>query len=144
MPNCKSGLKLSCEIRCLDPAALESALRRLDPTGMERIAYTCQLSGKEEEVLLVGDQLAPRLAEALPEAEDANGARILAALCSAELCECDVATLTGLPEEKAVRRLRRFAATGLLVHRILHAMDHYKLGSATARQTIERAIDALP
>jgi hypothetical protein len=141
--NCKSGSKLSCEIRCMDPAAVESALRRLDPTGMERVAYTCQLSGKEEEVLLVGDQLASRLAEALPEAEDTNGARILAALCSAELCECDVVTLAGLPEEEVMLRLRRFAATELLVHRILHAMHYYKLGSATARQAIEGAIEAL-
>ena len=57
----------------MDPAAL----RRLDLADIERVAYTCQLSGKEEEVLLVGDQLASRLAEVLPEAEDANGARIL-------------------------------------------------------------------
>lgn len=144
MSNGKAGSKLFCEIRCMDPAAVESALRRLDPAGMERVAYTCQLSGKEEAVLLVGDQLASRLAEALPEAEDANGARILAALYSAELCECDVATLTGLPEEEVVLRLRRFAATGLLVHRILHAMNYYKLGSAAARKAIEGSIDALP
>ena len=61
----------------MDPAAVERAIRKLDPAGIERVAYTCQLSGKEYEVLLVGDQLALRLADTLPEAEDADGARIL-------------------------------------------------------------------
>ena len=54
------------------------------------IASTCQLSGKEEEILLIGNLLAFKLADCLPEAEDSNDAMILAGLYSAELRECDV------------------------------------------------------
>ncbi len=141
MPNCTSGSKISCEIRCMDPAAVEAATRRLDPVGVEWVSYTCQLSGKEEAILLIGEQLAARLAETLPGAKDTKGTKILAGLYSAELCECDVATLTALPEDEVVSRLRLFTALGVVAHREMHGMNYYRLKSENARRKIEAVIE---
>ena len=142
MPDCTSRSKITCEIRCMVPTAVEAALRRLDPAGVQWVSYTCQISGKTEAILLIGDDLASRLTGSLPEVEDVEGTKILAGLYSAELCECDVATLTGLPEEEVVSQLRRFAAIGVVAHRKIHGMNYYRLDSDTARRTLSDAIQA--
>lgn len=121
----------------MDPAAVEAAKGRLDDEGTVRVPYTCQISGKEEDILLLAERLAERLAAAMPEAVDAAGAKILAGLYAAELCECDVATLTGLPGDGVVDRLRAFAERGLLTHRRLHDMNYFSLTSEDARREIE-------
>jgi len=69
--------------------------------------------------------------------------KILAGLYSAELCECDVATLTRLSEEEVIRQLERFAALGLVVHRIIHGMNYYRLDSEIVRQRLSEAIAGL-
>lgn len=125
----------------MEPSTVEDAMRRLDPAGVERVSYTCQLSGKEEEILLIGDLLAFQLADAVPEAEDSGDARMLAGLYSAELCECDVATLTKLPENEVVDKLRRLALLGVLVHRELHSMNYYRLQSEKVRHNVEAIIE---
>lgn len=136
----KTVSKISCEIRCLDPAAVEAAMRLLDADGMALVPYTCQISGDREEILLLGTRLATRLAarlaETLPEAGDAAGARILAGLYASELCECDVATLTRLPEHEVVDRLRAFSESGVLAHRMLHGMHYFRLDSDDAHRAI--------
>lgn len=126
----------------MEPTAVEEASRRLDPAGVEWVSYTCQISGKTEAILLIGDDLASRLTGSLPEVEDLKGAKVLAGLYSAELCECDIATLAGLPEEEAIRQLRRFAALGVVVHRKIHGMNYYRLESDVARRTFGAAIAA--
>lgn len=136
-PQGETESKITCEIRCMDPAAVEEAMGRLDPDGTVRVPYTCRISGKKEEILLLGKHLAARLAEAMPETGDAAGARILAGLTSSELCECDVATLSGLPENEVVDRLEAFTARGLLAHRKLHGMHYFRLCSEHARCRIE-------
>ncbi len=140
MTGCSSKSKITCDIRCLDAGVVKNARQHLTPAGIQWIDYVCKISGKEEKLLLVGKQLASDLADALPDAEDEEGAKILAALGYAELCECDVATLTGLPEKDVVDRLERFAATGVLVHRMLHTMNYYRLGSELVRELIAEAI----
>lgn len=143
MANCETGLKISCDIRCMDPATVEAASRRLDPAGVERVAFTCKLSGVKESVLLIGDKLAAEIMKFLPTVESVTGLKILAGLYSAELCECDVATLTGLAEHEVVTRLQKFETLGMVAHRKIQGMDYYRLTSEIARQSIKDAVDAL-
>jgi len=140
MTNCSAKSKIACEIRCLDPATVANAAQRLDPKGVERVSYTCQLSGEKEALLLLGDDFASRLAESLPDVEDIGCAKILAGLYSAELCECDVATLTGLPEDEAISRLSLLVKRGLVVHRKVRDMNYFSLGSDLLRQKINDAL----
>lgn len=119
------------------PAAVAAAMARLDAEGVARLPYTCQISCQREEILLLGERLAARLAAAMPEAVDAADARMLAGLSSSELCACDVATLTGLADDEVIGRLQAFAAQGLLVHRKLNGMHHYRLASEQAQRRIE-------
>lgn len=142
MSYCESRSKITCKIRCMDPTVVEAALKRLHPAGVEWVSYTCQISGKTEAILLIGDDMASRLAGSLPEVEDANGTKVLAGLYSAELCECDVATLTRLSEEEVIRQLKRFAALGTVAHREIHGMNYYRLDSEFARRTLREAIEA--
>jgi hypothetical protein len=139
-PQGETGSKISCKVRCADPKTVETAMARLDPEGTVRVPYTCQISGKQEKILLLGSRLAARLAEAMPEAGNAAGARILAGLYDAELCECDVATLTRLPDDDAADRLRAFEADGLLAHRVLHGMHYFRLASGRIRREIREFI----
>lgn len=141
MSDCTARSKISCEIRCMDPAVVETALTRLDPAGVEWVSYTCQISGKTEAILLIGDDLASRLAESLQEVGDANEMRVLAGLYSAELCECDVATLTRLSEEEVIRHLERFTSLGTVAHRKIHGMNYYRLDSEAVRQTLNEALE---
>lgn len=140
MAECSSRSKISCEIRCMDPDVVEEALNRLRPSGKEWVSYTCQISGKTEAILLIGDELARRLAGSVPEVEDSNGMKILAGLYSAELCECDVATLTKLPEAEVIRQLERFVASGIVAHRIIHGMNYYRLDSDVVRRAVDDAV----
>lgn len=142
MPECTSRSIITCSTRCMDSAVVEAALNRLDPAGLDWVSYTCQISGKTELALLIGDELASRLTGSLPEVEDLNGAKILAGLYSAELCECDVATLTRVSEGEVIRQLQRFAALGMVAHRKVHGMNYYRLVSETARRTLSDAIEA--
>lgn len=140
MTNCSAKSKIACDIRCLDPAVVANAARRLDPKGVERVSYTCQLSGEKEVLLLVGDDFASRLVESLPDVDDIGCAKILAGLHSAELCECDVATLTGLPEDEVISQLSRLVKRGVVAHRKVRDMNYFRLGSDHLRQKINDAV----
>jgi hypothetical protein len=135
--------KIPCEIRCMDPATVEAASRRLDPTGVEWVAYTCKLSGANESVLLIGDDLGAEIMKSLPTVENLTGMKILASLYSAELCECDVATVAGVAEREVVSQLQNFVALELIGHRKIQGMDYYRLISGTARRSIKEALDAV-
>jgi hypothetical protein len=121
----------------MDAAVVGVAARRIDPAGVEWIPYTCKLSGNRELVLLIGDELAARIMAALPAVENIAGTKILAGLYSAELCECDVATVSGAPENEVVSELRKFAALGMVARRRLH-----RLTSDSIRRSIRAAVDA--
>ena len=92
--------------------------------------------------MLIGDRLAGQLAETVAEIRDASNAKILVGLYSAELCECDVATLISLPEGEVVHRLHMLASDGVLAHRQFHEMNYYRLVSATLSRYIEAVINA--
>lgn len=131
--------KIACQIRCMDTAAVKAALKRLDANGVVPVRYTCQLSGEEESVILIGDELATEITKTLPETIDINGTKIMAGLYAAELCECDVATLTGIDENEVISLLQQLTAQGMIAHRTMHGMNYYRLTSETARQSIEAA-----
>lgn len=133
-------LKIACRIRCMDPSSVKNAMQTLDTGGIVRVPYTCQLSGNKEEILLLGDTLATEISEVVVEAGDAGDAKILAGLFSAELCECDVATLTTLQENDVVRRLRALEKSGVLSHRKIDGMNYYRLESGNVRRNIEAVL----
>lgn len=143
MANDKTGPKISCEIRCLNPATVEAAFRRLDPAGAEWVAYTCKLSGAKESVLMIGDALSAEIMKSLPPVENFTGTKILAALYSAELCECDVATVTGVAEHEVISLLQKFTALGMVAHRKIQRMNYYRLISDIARRSIRASVDAI-
>ena len=120
----------------MDPADVEAAVSRLDRGGVERVSYTCQLSGETETILLVGDDVASRLAQSLSEVNDIAEARILAGLSSAELCECDLATLTRLPEGDVISLLARLKERGAVARRQVHGMNYFRLEAENLRGRI--------
>ena len=143
MASRKARSKISCEIRCINPATVEAASRRLDPAGVEWIPYTCKLSGAKESVLLIGDDLAAEVMKSIPTGVNLTGTKILACLYSAELCECDVATVTGVAEEEVIFQLQEFTSIGMVAHRNIQGMNYYRLKSDIARRSIKDAVDAL-
>lgn len=142
MVNNKSGSKISCKIRCIDPAMAEAASSRLDPAGAEWVPYTCKLSGAEESLLLIGDDLATEIMKHLPKIVNLTGTKILACLYSAELCECDVATVTDVPEREVTFELQKLTSIGMIKHRKIQDMNYYRLESDIARLSIKDAVDA--
>jgi DNA-binding transcriptional ArsR family regulator len=136
MTKCSPRSKITCEIRCLAPVDVEAAARRLDPGGVERVSYTCQLSGETETLVLLGDDVASHLAESLSDIDTVAEAKILAGLSSAELCECDVATLTGLPEAEVISHLTLLEARGAVARRTIHGMNYFRLNAEELRHRI--------
>ena len=126
----------------MDPAAVKTAIKKLSPSGIKWMPYTCQISGKEENILLIGDDLASQLASSLAEVEDTNGTKILAGLYSAELCECDMATLTNLSEQEVIYQLERFKSLGVITHRIIHGMNYFRLNSKNAERIFSGLVSA--
>ena len=135
-----SELKILCSIRCMDPCLVRDARKRLNPNSFEKVSYRCHLSGQQVQIFLIGEKLAAGLVEVAAEIGEFSDARIVAGLYSAELCECDVATLTSLPETESVKRLRMLSENGALSHRELNGMNYYRLESASLRKTIEEII----
>jgi DNA-binding transcriptional ArsR family regulator len=133
-------LKISCKVRCMDSSSVKNAMQGLGAGGIVRVPYTCQLSGNKEEILLLGDSLATGISKVVVEAENAGDAKILAGLLSAELCECDVATLTTMQENDVVRRLRALEMAGVLSHRKIDGMNYYRLASENVRSNIEAVL----
>ena len=140
MSKCNARSKITCEIRCMDPADVEAAVRRLDRGGVEQVSYTCQLSGETETILLVGDDVASRLARTLSEVNDIAEARILAGLSSAELCECDLATLTRLPESDVISHLTRLEERGAVSRRQVQGMNYFRLKAEKLRSEIGEVV----
>jgi hypothetical protein len=143
MADRKSASKISCEIRCIDRATVEAAAGRLDPAGVEWVPYTCKLSGANASVLLIGNELATEIMKSIPTAVNFTGMKILACLYSAELCECDVATVTGVAEHAAISQLQKFTSIGLVADRKIQGMNYFRPKSDNARRSMKHAVDAL-
>jgi hypothetical protein len=91
----------------------------------------------------MGDNLATEMMKSLPTVVNFTGIRILACLYSAELCECDVATVTGVAEHAVISELQNFTSIGMVAHRKIEGMNYYRLKSDIARRSIKDAVDAL-
>lgn len=118
--------EISCSIRCLDPEAARRARERAETERVVRVPYVCKISGEREEIVLLGRAEARRVATAAEELEDALDARIVAAVAATELCECDVATLTGVDEGEVLERLARLEERGLLGARPIEGMRYFR------------------
>ena len=65
------------------------------------------------------------------------------ALASAELCECDIATLVERDESDVVADLERLRAVGLLSEREVEGMKYYALADVAMRYLLRDKIAAL-
>lgn len=72
-----------------------------------------------------------------------TGTEILAYLCSAELCECDMATATVEAEDEVIFQLEKFTSSGMAANRKSQEKKYYRLKSDIARRSIKRTVGAL-
>jgi hypothetical protein len=118
-----------CHVRCLEGADVSGAWDGLTNAAQVSVPYTCKLSGKREALLLLSDDCAKRQAERFRPLSKPESLKILAALATAELCECDVATLMQKDDNGTACELRRLHRLGLLKHRQIEGMNYYTLAS---------------
>ena len=87
--------------------------------------------------------MAASMMTSLPAVDSIIATKILAGLYSAELCECDVATVTGAPEHEVVDQLHSLAELGIVARRGIQGMNYYRLTSGRIRRSIKAAVDTL-
>jgi len=118
-----------CHIRCLEGTDVSGAWDGLATAAQVSVPYTCKLSGKREALLLLSDDSANRMADRFRPLGKPECLKMLAALASAELCECDVATLLQKEDGATRRELQQLHRLGLLKHRQLEGMNYYILAN---------------
>ena len=59
--------KISCEVRCLEPGTVRTAKEEMKGAAIGKVPFVCKMSGMKEDVLLLSDGSAQRLAS-LPDA----------------------------------------------------------------------------
>jgi hypothetical protein len=128
----------SCHVRCLEDADVRGAWEGLEAAAQVIVPYTCKLSGKREELLLLSDDCAERLAARFRPLGKPETLKLLAALASTELCQCDVATLLQREEGAVAGELRRLSRLGLLKHRLIEGMDYFALADNALRDLLEQ------
>lgn len=121
--------QISCRLRCLEGAAVSEAWKGLAAAAQVSVPYTCKLSGKREELLLLSDDCAKRQADRFRPLCKPESLKMLAALASTELCDCDVATLLQKEDGATACELRRLHRLGLLKHRKVEGMNYYTLAN---------------
>ncbi|MEA5376654.1 MULTISPECIES: helix-turn-helix domain-containing protein [Vibrio harveyi group] len=130
--------KIRCEIRCLEPATVRAAKRAMMGAVISKVPFVCKVSGQKEENLLLSDDRAQYLA-ALP---DALGGpltqKILYAILGAELCECDIVTLTDDDEGRVLNELERLRINGIVTCRAIEGMTYYSLGNANVKDRLTK------
>jgi DNA-binding transcriptional ArsR family regulator len=120
--------RISCHVRCLEGVDVFGAWKGLATAAQVSVPYTCKLSGKRE-ALLLSDDCAKRLADRFRPLGKPESLKMLAALASAELCECDVATLLQKEEGVTARELQRLYRLGLLKHRHVEGINYHALAN---------------
>lgn len=135
--------KISCEVRCLEQGTVRTAKEEMKGASVGKVPFVCKLSGKTEDILLLSDESAQRLAS-MP---DAIGGpltqKILCAILGAELCECDIATLTEGEEGKVLDELERLRSAGIVKCREIEGMKYYAHASVDVEDTLTARLSGL-
>lgn len=135
--------KISCTVHCLDPETVRAAKTAMKGAATGKVSFVCKVSDKKENILLLSDESAWRLTS-LPDALGGPLAqKILYALAGAELCECDIATLSERSEHEVLDELARLRSAGMLTCRKIASMTYYALGSAEIATALEERLCAL-
>ena len=126
--------KISCSVRCLSEIEVEKARQSLAGLEALLVPYTCKVSGKTEEILLVSDAAAENLAAALGHFGGDMAVKIFASVVSTELCECDIATLVGGDEKEVLAEIDRLEAGGFLFKQEIDGMNYFGAGNPPLRR----------
>lgn len=118
---------ITCDVRCLNADDVQRAKVLIKGEPFARVPYLCRVSGKSQELMLLTDATAENLAMALTPLSDPVTLKILYALGSTELCECDLSTLTECNDADTLERLEKLVRFGFLTRRQLHDMSYYAL-----------------
>ena len=126
MPD-QSQRKVNCAVRCLDESQVREAHEVLKQHPTAAIPYQCKVSGREETVRLLSDDAAQKIAGRLEDFDSVLPVKIMVALSSAELCECDVVTLMAPDsEDEVLGMLARLHQSGLLNKRVIADDAYFK------------------
>lgn len=118
---------ITCDVRCLSADDVQRAKVLTKGAPFARVPYQCSVSGQSQELMLLTDVVAENLAMALTPLSDPITLKILYALGSIELCECDLATLTECNDTDILERLEKLVRFGFLKRRQLDGMTNYAL-----------------
>jgi len=132
--------RVNCSIRCLDREVVDEARQRLATAPISTVPYRCKVSGKNEELLLVADNLAEKLAAQVSGFEDSLDAVLAVAALRTQLCECDLATLAQGLETETLAHLDRLEATGVLTRRVIDGMNYFGVTFGPVHDEIETRI----
>lgn len=134
---------IACTIRCLEKSDVARAKQAATGKPFAMVSFVCRLSGQQEQVVLLSEASATALAQSMTPLSEPDSLRLLCALASAELCECDIATLVERDESDVVADLERLRAAGLLSERYVEGMRYYALADVAMRYLLRDKIAAL-
>lgn len=134
---------ITCRIRCLDPETVRAAKAEMKGAAVGKVPFVCSLSGKQEAILLVSDDAARRLSALVPSLGGPLAQKIAAAILGAELCECDIATLTECDEGRVLDELDRLRSIGAARSRKIEGMKYYSLAGGEMRDLLNARISEL-
>jgi len=134
---------ITCRIRCLEAETVRAAKGEMKGAAVGRVPFVCTLSGKKEEILLISDDAARRLATLIPSLGGPLAQKIAASILGAELCECDIATLTESDEGRVLDELERLESIGVARSRKIEGMTYYALAGGETRDLLDERISEL-
>lgn len=132
--------QITCKIRCLQAETVRAAKDEMTGAPVGKVPFVCSLSGKKEDILLITDDTAKELATLIPSLGGPLAQKIAAAILGAELCECDIATLTESDEGQVLDELERLRSLGIARSRDIQGMTYYSLASGETRELLNERI----
>lgn len=135
--------KVSCEVRCLEQETVRTAKEEMKGAAIGKVPFVCKLSGQKEDILLLSDESAQRLASMPDAIGGALTQKIICAIFGAELCECDIATLTEGEEGQVMDELERLRSAGIVKCREIEGMKYYALASPDVEDMLATRLSGL-
>lgn len=135
--------KISCTVRCLEPETIHAAKGEMKGAATARVSFVCKESGKKEDILLLSDESARRLASLPDPIGGPLTQKIVYSISNAALCECDIATLTERGEEEVLDELARLRSAGIVKCRKIGGMNYYTIAGGNVAGALEERLSAL-
>lgn len=141
--NAMTSRKIRCGVRCLEPETVRAAKREMGGAATGKVPFVCKMSGEKEDILLLSEESARRLASLPNPIGGPLTQKIVYAISGAALCECDIATLTERGEDEVLDELARLQCAGIVKCREIEGMNYYKLSSADVANALAGRLAAL-